>query len=209
MLRILFFALLVRPAILLLLGLNVRQREHLPVDGPAILIGNHNSHLDTLVMMALLPLRLLPRVHPVAAADYFLRNRVLAWFALNVIGIIPLARRPIAGSDPLAPCVSALARKEILIFFPEGTRGVPEQLSQFKSGVAHLAERSPDVDVIPIFMHGLGKALPKGEAILVPFFCDVFVGPPLRWSGQRSGYMQELQRAMDALARQGHFPEWL
>lgn len=206
--RMLFFAVVVRGVVLLVLGLNIRHRERLPADGPAILVGNHNSHLDTLVMMSLLPLRVLAKVHPVAAADYFLRNRFLAWFALNVIGIIPLARRPTAGDDPLSACVEALERGEILIFFPEGTRGTPEQMAQFKSGIAHLAARAPRVGVIPIFMHGLGKALPKGEAILVPFFCDVFVGQPLRWNGERHAYLAELQAAMNALADEGRFPEW-
>lgn len=206
--RTLFFAVVVRGVVLLVLGLNIRHRERLPADGPAILVGNHNSHLDTLVMMSLLPLRVLAKVHPVAAADYFLRNRFLAWFALNVIGIIPLVRRPTAGDDSLSACVEALERGEILIFFPEGTRGTPEQMAQFKSGIAHLAARAPRVGVTPIFMHGLGKALPKGEAILVPFFCDVFVGQPLRWNGERHAYLAELQAAMNALADEGRFPEW-
>src|SRR6185503_9345014 len=126
------------------------------------------------------PLRLLPRIRPVAARDYFLRNRLLAWFSLNIIGIIPIERHVRgAHDDPLAGVGEAVKRKEILIIFPEGSRGDPERLGEFKSGVAHLARRFPEVPFYPVFSHGLGKALPRGEALLVPFFCDVFIGEPL------------------------------
>jgi 1-acyl-sn-glycerol-3-phosphate acyltransferase len=160
------------------------------------------------VLMSLFPLTLLPRLRPVAALDYFLRNPAVAWFALNIMGIIPLERKPRRGSDPLAGCVEALERGDILILFPEGSRGEPESMAQFKSGIAHLLERVPEVPVVPVFLHGLGKALPKGEAVLVPFFCDVFVGEALAWSGDRRAFMQRLDSAMRHLAGQGHFPEW-
>jgi 1-acyl-sn-glycerol-3-phosphate acyltransferase len=208
-LRHIFFLVIVRPLVLIVLGLNVRHSERLPHTGPAIVVANHNSHLDTLVLMTLFPPRLLPLLRPVAAVDYFLKNRPLAWFSMNIMGIIPVRRGRGAGhEDPLAGCSTALQGGEILILFPEGSRGEAERLAEFKTGITHLAKRHSDVPVIPVFLHGLGKALPKGEAMLVPFFCDVFIGLPLVWTGDRHVFMQALETVMKTLAQEGHFPPW-
>jgi len=214
LLKHLFFWLVVRPIVLVLLGLNVRRRELLPTDGPAILVANHNSHLDTMVLMTLMPTGLLPRVRPVAAADYFLRNRLMAWFSLRVIGILPVSRKDRKpGTDPLAEANAALDRREIVILFPEGTRGEPESLADLKSGVAHLALAHPEAPLVPVFLHGLGKSLPKGGFLPVPFFCDVFVGEPLyggdpRWQGDAHLLLEGLDGSLHQLASEGSFPEW-
>ena len=207
-LRLIFFGTIVRPFIYVVLGLNVRRRDHLPRRGPAIIVANHNSHLDTLVLMSLLPLRTLNKLHPVAAADYFMRNRLSAWFATRIIGIIPIARSH-AGSNPLSGCFRALRDDRILVLFPEGSRGTPEStMSEFKCGVRVIARKFPEVPVFPVFLHGLGKSLPKGEALLVPFFCDVFVGSPLAYRSQQDGFMDTLRSRINVLAAEGEFPEW-
>jgi 1-acyl-sn-glycerol-3-phosphate acyltransferase len=208
-LRWIFFALIVRPVVAVVLGLNVRHRERLPKNGPALIVANHNSHLDTLVLMSLFPLSRLPGLRPVAAQDYFFANRFLKWFSLKVIGIIPLERRVrSANRHPLAPIDEAIERGDIVILFPEGSRGEPERLCEFKTGIAHLAERHPGVPIVPVYLHGLGKALPKGEALLVPFFCDVFLGEPLTWSDDRRAFMTALTDRMTALAAEGQFSAW-
>ncbi|WP_230874590.1 lysophospholipid acyltransferase family protein [Methylomonas sp. LL1] len=207
MLRRLFYLLLVKPLVLFLIGLNVRGRQYLPSSGPAIVVANHNSHLDTLVLMSLFPRALIPDLHPVAAADYFFRNRCLKWFALNIVGIVPIDRRPSArDGDTLAPLLTALDRGKILILFPEGSRGAPERRGKFKSGIAHLLSKRPEVPVTPVFFSGLGKCLPKGEFVLVPFFVDVFIAPAINWSGSRQGFMAVLEQAFDNLENSADRP---
>lgn len=215
LLQRLFFRLAVRPVVMVVLGLNVRHRERLPAAGPAIVIANHNSHLDTVVLMSLFPARLLRRLRPVAAADYFLRGGPLSWFALRVMGIVGVERKrdksaaaEAAPRDPLAPAAVALERGDVLVLFPEGTRGEPERLARFKSGVAHLARRFPAAPVVPVFLHGLGKSLPRGSLLPVPFFCDVFVGEPLHGQQDTHAFMDELAQRMTALAAEGAFPPW-
>ena len=199
MLRFLFYLVVVKPLVLVILGINARGREFLPEQGPAIIVANHNSHLDALALMSLFSLKTIQNVHPVAAADYFLKNRWLKWFALEVIGIIPIERRAPAGQDVLAPVFEALDRNAILILFPEGTRGEPENMSKLKNGIGHILSERPDIPVIPVFFYGLGKSLPKGEILLVPFFIDAFIGEPLKWLGNRKTFMAELSEKMTQL----------
>jgi 1-acyl-sn-glycerol-3-phosphate acyltransferase len=147
----------------------------------------------------------------VAAADYFLTRPLRRWFATRIVGIIPIDRtktRRDDGKHPLQPISDVLDDQGIVLLFPEGTRGEPERMDRFQTGIAHLAKRHPDVPVTPVFMYGLGKALPKGEAILVPFFCDVFVGEPIPVSGDKQTFMTNLQQAMDALAAESPEKSW-
>jgi 1-acyl-sn-glycerol-3-phosphate acyltransferase len=203
-----FFLLVVRPLLALVLGVNLRHAERLPQRGPAILAANHNSHLDTLLLMSLYPLAQLHRLRPVAAADYFLRNRVVAWFGLRLMHILPLDRRPKPGGAPLAHIEAALAAGDILILFPEGSRGEPEKRSALKTGIVHLIEGMPAVPVVPVYLHGLGKALPKGDWLPIPFFADAYVGEPLTWLGDRAATMRALESRFAELEREGGYAAW-
>lgn len=203
LLKIIFFALIVRPLVLILLGLNVINRRNLPFTGPVVIAANHNSHLDAIVLMSLFPLLKLYKVRPVAAADYFLKNRFLAWFSLNVVGIIPIRRGVCKDPDMyFSECRRHLEEGDILIVFPEGTRGEPEQMGHFKKGLYYLLEGHTDVPVIPVMMRGLGMSLPKGEALLVPFNCDVIIGDQLKKAENSNDFVKNLSNVYNELSLQ-------
>ena len=62
--------------------------------------------------------------------------------------------------------------------------------------------------IVPVFMHGLGKSLPRGDFLLVPFFGDVLIGDRLYWQGSVEATMAAYQTAMNKLSSQIETPEW-
>ena len=193
-LRLLFYLLVIRPAAYFLIGLRVRGRPNPPPEGPAIIAANHNSHVDTVIMMALFPLRQLKHIRPVAAADYWLANRRIAWFAREIIGIVPVDRSTKSSlGDPLQACYDALDQDDILIFFPEGSRGEPDKMQPFKAGISHVARKYPTVPVVPVTLKGTGRAWPRGTSVIVPHQCDVWIQKPLYWLGAKELFLTQLQ----------------
>lgn len=181
MLKYLFFLLVIKPFIFLVLGVNVRNPETLPQDGPAIIIANHNSHIDTLLLMSLFSICKINKIRPVAAADYFCNTKFKKFIFEKLSGIIPIERKISKEniSTLFSGIFNALDNNEIIIIYPEGTRGNDNKINKFKSGVAHIAKAYPNVPVIPIFINEPDKILPKIDEILVPFISDVYIGEPL------------------------------
>lgn len=210
LLKKVFFLLLVKPLVFIIIGLHIRHLSRLPDKGPAIIVANHNSHLDTLVLMSLFSLTSLPKVRPVAAAEYFLNKGLLTWVATSLIDIIPLERASKKSvKERLHAVNQALDNNEIVIIFPEGSRGQPEQPSHFKKGVAHLAEKSVHIPVIPIFLHGLGKCLPKNEGIFVPFICDVIIGKALYGQSDTTEFTELLEKSVIEMGKDITASPWV
>ncbi|MCU0290908.1 MAG: 1-acyl-sn-glycerol-3-phosphate acyltransferase [Thermoanaerobaculaceae bacterium] len=203
-LQILFFAAVVRPFLALFIGLRVRGREHLPAADPFVLIANHTSHLDTVALLSLFPLGRLHRIRPVAAADYFLSGRLRAWLSTTLFNILPVARRHVTKTNnPLETMREAVGAGDSLILFPEGTRGGGGEPGRFLPGVAHLVESCPEVPVVPAFLVNLGRSLPKGTFLPVPFFAEVRLGPALHPTGTREEILVQLEVAVQALREPG------
>ncbi len=179
LIQILFFILLVKPLMKLLVGIRVHGKENLPT-GQFILVANHASHLDTLALLSLFPPSDLIRIRPVAAADYWKRNALIYGVSRLLFNILPIPRSGITRTNnPLHLMTQALEEGYSLLIFPEGTRDYGENLGPFRPGVAHLVKRFPHIPCIPVFLKNTGRILPKGQFLPVPLFVDVVVGKPI------------------------------
>ncbi|HXF38971.1 MAG TPA: lysophospholipid acyltransferase family protein [Blastocatellia bacterium] len=197
--QMIFFALAIRPFMALFIGLRVRGREHLSSAEQFILVANHSSHLDTMSLLSLFPLNQLRRIRPVAAADYFERNAFVSVVTKTLFNILPIARKNITPeNNPLRRMREAIEAGHSLIIFPEGTRGPGGELGEFRSGVAHVLAKPPNVPVLPAYLVNMGRSLPKGEFIPVPFFCEIRLGAPRVMTGNR----QEITTALEAAVRE-------
>lgn len=200
-LRPLFALCIVWLVMWLWLGLRVKYQERLPKSGPAIVVANHNSHMDVFALLSLFPLCRQAEVHPVAAADYFLRNKIMAWFVLNILNIIPISRKG-GEANPLALCEQALREGKTLILFPEGTRGEAGKLSPLKSGLWHLSQSMPEVPIIPVWLRGTERVMAKGNRIPLPLFIGVTVGNALSFNSDKNTFMDDLKCQLVALSQQ-------
>ncbi|MCF3935883.1 1-acyl-sn-glycerol-3-phosphate acyltransferase [Acuticoccus sp. M5D2P5] len=190
---------LLRPVWWLLFGLSVGGRERLPREGPAIVAANHNSHFDILFLLSAFDRRAVQNVRVVGAADYFLATPVLRFVALRLIGLLPIERRVERGAvDPLEGARAALAAGRILIVFPEGTRGAPEEMGRLKSGLTKLV-RETGAPIVPVYLQGAGRILPRGARVPVPFTCTMLVGRPIAADGDRAALMARLGAAFARL----------
>jgi long-chain acyl-CoA synthetase len=165
--------------------------------GPALLIANHTSHLDSLTILALLPPTRRRRTAVAAAADYFFETQPLATSAALGLGAFPFHRRG-AVSTSLAYCGDLADDGYSILIFPEGTRSQDGRLQPFKSGIGLLA-RELGLPVIPIHLAGLHAILPKGRRWPRPGPVVVRVGEPIRPEPGLSN--AEAARALEAAMR--------
>ena len=189
-----------RPLMRWLTGAVVRYPERLPTKGPAIVFANHNSHADTALLLASFPTASIDAVRPLAAADYWFANRAAAWISRHIIGAIAVDRNG-DSADPLRAADAALAAGQILIVFPEGTRGEPGRLGRFHSGVARLAEAHPEAAVVPVWLDGCDRVLPPHRRFPHRTRCSVTVGSAVTVSGGDPRFAAtELRQRLVALA---------
>ncbi|NLW48311.1 MAG: 1-acyl-sn-glycerol-3-phosphate acyltransferase [Firmicutes bacterium] len=196
----LFFLLVVKPFMKIFIGLRVYGRQNLPNSHPFIIVANHSSHLDTLSLLSVFPIKDLSKIQPVAAGDYFDRNKALSFLTHHLFNILTIPRSGInRENNPVDIMKKAIDEGKSLIIFPEGTRSLTGEIGHFRRGIAHLIMEIPSLKVIPVFLANMGRSLPKGEYLPIPFFCEIVIGEPPLLQGEKSEMVQALENSVRGL----------
>ena len=177
--------------------LESRGADHVPRQGPVLLVANHSSALDPPLVGGVCPRPL----SFLAKAQLF---DIPGFGALiRRLNARPL-RRESADAGALRTARRLLEEGAALLVFPEGTRGPEGTLREPKAGAAMLAVLT-GAAVVPVFISGSGRALPKGGRLPRPAKVRVTFGPPLAFErgaeGRKEYYEAASRQMMAAIAR--------
>ena len=150
----------------------------LKLNGPALIVANHSSHLDTPLLLCTLPDGMRRKTAVAAAADYFFDTWWRATASAIVFNTFPIERR---GGKLSSTPGDLLADGWNVVVFPEGTRSPDGWMERFRMGAAYLAVEH-GVPVIPVGIKGSFAAMPRGRGWPIPGRPAVAVryGDPLR-----------------------------
>lgn len=177
-----------------------------PIPRRRVYFANHTSNADFPLIWAVLPTFLRNQTRPVAASDYWLKNRMRAFAGRDVFRAVLINRdreHRDPDEDPVALMAAALDEGASLILFPEGLRNLTEEpVLPFKSGLYHLARKRPEVDLVPTWIDNMNSVLPKGEVVPVPLICTVTFGAPIHIvpGEDKEAFLSRARAALEALA---------
>jgi 1-acyl-sn-glycerol-3-phosphate acyltransferase len=185
--------------------LQVEGKANLPSAPPYVLVANHTSHLDAMVLGSALPWQLRHRTLPLAAGDVFFYRPTIAAFAANVLNALPMWRKS-CGRHALAQLRQRLIEEPCgYILFPEGTRSRDKKMQPFKVGMGMLVAETQAM-VIPCHLEGCQEAMNASARFPKPKRIRLRIGPALSFAtiqNNREGWEQivtEVENAVRNLA---------
>jgi 1-acyl-sn-glycerol-3-phosphate acyltransferase len=182
-------ALIIRGLLHIYNHFEIIGHQSLRTNRSLVIVANHCSHIDTLCLLAALPLRKLHRAFPAAASDYFFQSIPRLWAAAVLVNALPFARQARVRQS-LSLCRELLAHPgTILIIFPEGTRSTTGEVGEFKSGIGALVA-GRDVAVVPCFIDGSFQAWPKGKRFPRPRKVRLVIGTPRNYGDRGTDKME-------------------
>ncbi len=164
---------------------NVMGLDKKKFEEPAVIISNHQSHIDIMLMLMLHPKMIL------LTNDWVQRNFFYG-FIVKMADFYPIL-------DHLHAHVDLLKKKTdegySIMIFPEGTRSATGKVGRFHKGAFYLAEQL-DLDVLPIILHGPGHCITKGEPFLKSGRIDVKVGERIALNDKQfgTGYVERSKK---------------
>jgi 1-acyl-sn-glycerol-3-phosphate acyltransferase len=152
---------------------KVRGDGNIPTEGAAILVSNHVSFIDPMLLMAASP----RPIRFIMDHEIF-RTPLLGWF-FRLAKAIPIAPQKVDAQtyeQAFARARQVLAEGDLLCIFPEGAISRDGELAEFKGGVMRLLAERP-VPVVPIALQNLWGSFfsrVEGRAMAKPFRRGVF-----------------------------------
>jgi long-chain acyl-CoA synthetase len=141
--------------------LQVEGLQHVPPQGPLILVANHCSFFDAFILAASLPLRICQQIFYMGF-EWFFRHPILAWWGRGV-RVIPVDMDTYL-VRALQASALVLQQGRILCVFPEGERSVDGRVRPFRKGVGILVKELK-VPVLPAYIAGSFEAWPRGQSM--------------------------------------------
>ena len=185
--------------------IEIIGRDQLPPSAPFVMVANHSSHLDVLVLATALPLRLRNSVFPLAAGDTFFETPAVAAVASGMMNALPMWRKN-CGHHAIDVLRQRLVAEPCgYILFPEGTRTRTGQMHPFRHGIGMLVAGT-SVPILPCHLQGTFEAMPPGKKWPRPNRIVLRIGTPCQFDNvpnQRAGWQtiaQTLEQAIRALA---------
>ena len=176
--------------------------------GPVVFAANHASHLDTPLLLSVIPEPWRHRTVVAAGADYFFDTRIKAAASALAINAIPIERTRVnrASANQAAGLLDA---GWSLLIFPEGGRSPDGWGQPFTRGAAWLGVRTGR-PVVPIHVEGTGRILARHAKRIRPGSTRVTFGKPLRSDegADARDLAERLERAVTALADEGTTDWW-
>ena len=168
----------IRPAVHAIASPAVDGRERLDaLEAPVIFAANHHSHVDTGLLLSLLPERFRRKTVVAAAADYFFDRRAKGTLHALAFGAVPVERTKV-NRRSAEMTLDLLAEGWNLVIFPEGGRSPDGWAQEFRGGAAYLAVRSGR-PVVPVYLDGTRHVWPKGQRLPRPHRVGVTFGTPI------------------------------
>lgn len=199
--RVLLVEGVVRPSMAVLAAPIVLGTDRLAdFEGPAVFAANHHSHIDTPLLLSVIPEPWRHHMAIGAAADYFFGNRVTGTLSALVIGAIPIERTKINRKS--ADDAAALIEDGwSFLIFPEGGRSPDGWGQPFRGGAAYLSLRC-EVPVIPVYVGGTTRILRKGKKLPRLSITRIVFGHPL-WPREDEDSRKFARRIEDAVSALG------
>ncbi|NCA82087.1 MAG: 1-acyl-sn-glycerol-3-phosphate acyltransferase [Opitutae bacterium] len=151
---------------------RVRGRRHIPRSGPVLIVVNHASHLDPLLIGAVCCRRMFRYM----AKEDLWRGSKAFRFMMENLGAFPV-RRGAADRDALRYASELLEAGQALVVFPEGTRTRDGSIGDAQPGVAMILSKHPDVPILPLRIDGAFEAFGSGMRFPAPHRIAIAIGP--------------------------------